>query len=90
MSLTCALKLSCILLVSELRRTSYVYFLFFREFSLDVSVEMPNKISELHCFTHSTKMKVIYSLINIIVSSACCDIFTDSLLVLDPRWLEII
>ncbi|XP_037543091.1 protein mono-ADP-ribosyltransferase PARP4 [Nematolebias whitei] len=28
-----------------------------REFTLDMSVEMPNKISELHCITHQIKMK---------------------------------
>lgn len=30
----------------------------FREFSLDASVEMPNRISSLGCSTHRLKIKV--------------------------------
>lgn len=32
--------------------------LFLREFSLDVSVEMPNEISYLQCLTHKVQIKV--------------------------------
>lgn len=35
---------------------------FFREFSLDALVEMPNRISSLGCITHRVKVKVSGSL----------------------------
>lgn len=39
-------------------------FLFFREFTLDMSVEMPNEISNLKCITHQVKYKVFFSVFN--------------------------
>lgn len=39
-----------------------LFFVFLREFTLDMSVEMPYEITSLECITHQIKIKVIWVL----------------------------
>lgn len=55
MSIKCV-NICVIVKLGKLRKGFGFYF--FREFTLDASVEMPYEISSLSCITHSVKIKV--------------------------------